>query len=84
MYPTDTHDRVRDLARNFAGGVVRPITETLDRDERFPGELHAEMGGPGLSGVGLPGGMSGSDFDTQAYAPVMEELPRGRASVADQ
>ena len=84
MYLSDTHIQVREMARDFADGAIRPIAEALDRDERFPEELYAEMGGLGLFGICVPEEMGGPGFDTVAYAVVMEELSRGYASVADQ
>ncbi|MCV6593687.1 MAG: acyl-CoA dehydrogenase family protein [Silicimonas sp.] len=84
MYLTDTHLQVRDMARDFANGRVRPMAEELDRDARFPAELYGEMGELGLFGIGVPEAMGGPGFDTLTYALVMEELSRGYASVADQ
>ena len=84
MYLTETHAQVRDMARAFASDVVRPAAEALDRDERFPSEIYAQMGELGLFGIGVPEEMGGAGFDTLAYALVMEELSRGYASVADQ
>lgn len=84
MYLTDTHIQVRDMAREFANGSIRPIAEDLDREEKFPADLYVEMGALGLFGIGVPEVMGGPGFDTLAYALVMEELSRGYASVADQ
>ena len=84
MYLTDTHVQVREMARDFANGSVRPIAEALDRDESFPADLYKEMGALGLFGICVPEAMGGPGFDTVAYALVMEELSRGYASVADQ
>jgi len=84
MYLTETHLQVRDMARDFANGAIRPIAEALDREERFPAELYAQMGELGLFGIGVPEDMGGPGFDTLTYALVMEELSRGYASVADQ
>ena len=84
MYLTDTHSQVRDMARGFADEVIRPVAEELDRDERFPAELYAQMADLGLFGIAVPEAMGGPGLDTLAYAVVMEELSRGYASVADQ
>jgi alkylation response protein AidB-like acyl-CoA dehydrogenase len=84
MYLTETHLQVRDMARDFANGAIRPIAEELDREERFPADLYAQMGELGLFGIGVPEEMGGPGFDTLTYALVMEELSRGYASVADQ
>lgn len=84
MYLTETQTQVRDMTRAFADAVIRPAAEALDRDERFPAEIFAEMAGLGLFGIGVPEAMGGPGFDTLTYAVVMEELARGCASVADQ
>ena len=84
MYLTETHTQVREMARDFADGAIRPIAEELDREERFPAELYEQMGELGLFGICVPESMGGPGFDTVTYAIVMEELSRGYASVADQ
>lgn len=84
MYLTETQEQVREMARAFADGVIRPQAEALDRDERFPAEIYDEMARLGLFGIGVPEEMGGPGFDTLTYAVVMEELSRGYASVADQ
>ena len=84
MYLNETHQQVREMARNFADDVIRPKAEELDREERFPSEIYAQMGELGLFGICVPEEMGGPGFDTVTYALVMEELSRGYASVADQ
>ncbi|RWM15578.1 MAG: acyl-CoA dehydrogenase [Mesorhizobium sp.] len=81
---SETQQQVREMARQFAEDVIRPVAEALDRDERFPGEIYEQMGELGLFGIGVPEAMGGPGFDTLTYALVMEELSRGYASVADQ
>ncbi|MBI1170060.1 acyl-CoA dehydrogenase [bacterium] len=84
MYLSETHQQVRDMARDFSDAVVRPRAEALDREEKFPAGLYDEMAQLGLFGIGVPEAMGGPGFDTLTYALVMEELSRGYASVADQ
>ena len=84
VYLTETHIQVRDMARDFADNAVRPVAESLDRDERFPVEIYQQMGELGLFGIGVPESMGGPGFDMLTYALVMEELSRGYASIADQ
>jgi alkylation response protein AidB-like acyl-CoA dehydrogenase len=84
MYLTKTHLQVRDMARDFANTVIRPLAADLDRDERFPTEIYAQMGKLGLFGISVPEDLGGPGFDALAYAVVMEELSRGYSSVADQ
>lgn len=84
MYLNEMQQQVRDMTRAFADEVIRPVTESLDRDERFPAEIYDEMAKLGLFGIGVPEAMGGPGFDTLTYAIVMEELSRGYSSVADQ
>ena len=84
MHLSDTHQQIRDMAREFAGEVVRPVAGELDRQSRFPHEIYREMGKLGLFGITVPEEHGGPGFDALAYALVMEELSRGYASVADQ
>lgn len=84
MYLTDTHVQVREMTRQFADAVIRPLAEELDREERFPAEIYDQMAELGLFGICVPEAMGGPGFDTVTYALVMEELSRGYASVADQ
>ena len=84
MYLTETHVQVRDMAREFATGVIRPLAEELDREETFPKDLYLQMAELGLFGICVPEDLGGPGFDTLTYALVMEELSRGYASVADQ
>lgn len=84
MYLTETHAQVRDMAREFASEVIRPLAEELDREEKFPRDLYLQMAELGLFGICVPEAMGGPGFDTLTYALVMEELSRGYASVADQ
>ena len=84
MFLTETHIQVRDMAREFASGVIRPLAEELDREERFPRDLYLQMAELGLFGICVPEALGGPGFDVLTYALVMEELSRGYASVADQ
>jgi alkylation response protein AidB-like acyl-CoA dehydrogenase len=84
MFLTETHLQVREMARSFADTVLRPAAEALDREERFPDEIYAQMAELGLFGIGVPEDLGGPGFDTVTYAVVMEELARGYSSVADQ
>lgn len=84
MFLNETHQQVRDMTRQFADDVIRPVAEELDREERFPAEIYDRMADLGLFGIGVPEEMGGPGFDTLTYALVMEELSRGYASIADQ
>ena len=59
MYLTETHSQVRDMARGFADEVIRPVANDLDRDERFPTDIYAQMAELGLFGIAVPEEMAG-------------------------
>ena len=84
MFLNATQEQVRDMARAFSDEVIRPVVDSLDRDERFPSEIYDEMAKLGLFGICVPEHLGGPGFDTLTYAVVMEELARGYSSVADQ
>ena len=74
--------------RNFAASTgepwrsVEPIAEELDRDERFPYDLVAEMAELGLMGMPIAEEFGGAGADTVSYAIAIEELTRVDSSVA--
>ena len=84
MYLTEIHSQARDMTRQFADEIIRPVAEELDREERFPSDIYGQMAELGLFGICVPEEMGGPGFDTVTYALVMEELSRGYASIADQ
>ena len=84
QHGAETYEQIRDMARRFADEAIRPVAEELDREERFPAELYAQMADLGLFGITVPDTLGGVGLDCYAYAIVMEELSRGYASVADQ
>jgi alkylation response protein AidB-like acyl-CoA dehydrogenase len=57
---TSEQRRWRDLARDFAGGEIRPRAEQLDREQKFPYDIVAEMARLGLMGLTLPQEYGGS------------------------
>ena len=80
----ETYVQIQDMARRFSDDVIRPVAESLDRDERFPAELYSQMAEFGLFGITVPAEQGGAGLDSYAYAIVMEELARGYSSIADQ
>lgn len=84
MYLNEMHTQVRDMTRQFADDVIRPLAEELDRESRFPAEIYDQMAELGLFGICVPEALGGPGFDCVTYAIVMEELSRGYASIADQ
>jgi short/branched chain acyl-CoA dehydrogenase len=78
---TGEQKRWRDLAREFARGKIRPRAERLDREQRFPYDLIAEMAHLGLMGLTLPEECGGSGGDFVTYNLALEEISRADTSV---
>jgi alkylation response protein AidB-like acyl-CoA dehydrogenase len=73
---------LQETVRAFAAERVAPVAEELDREERFPTELVAELGELGLMGIPFPEEYGGAGGDTLSYALAVEELTRADSSVA--
>src|SRR5437867_3356389 len=76
------HKLIRDTVRAFAHDRVAPVAEELDREERFPYDLVAELAELGLMGMTVPEEYGGAGADTISYAVAVEELARVDSSVA--
>ena len=79
---TGEQDLIRQTVRDFAVSRVAPVAEELDREERFPYELVAELAELGLMGIPIPEEHGGAGADTVSYAIAIEELTRVDSSVA--
>ncbi|GAL72359.1 butyryl-CoA dehydrogenase [Jejuia pallidilutea] len=80
----EIYQHVKETAAIFAKNHIKPIAETLDREERFPEALYAAMAKHGLFGITAPEAYGGLGLDVYAYALIMEEISKGYASIADQ
>jgi short-chain 2-methylacyl-CoA dehydrogenase len=78
---TGEQRRWRDLARDFARSEIQPRAERLDREQRFPYDVIAEMARLGLMGLTLPEEYGGSGGDFVAYNLALEEISRADTSV---
>ncbi|MGB3634058.1 MAG: acyl-CoA dehydrogenase family protein [Rubrobacteraceae bacterium] len=78
---TDEQKRWRDLAHDFAQGEIQPRAEQLDREQKFPYDIVAEMTRLGLMGLTLPEEYGGSGGDFVAYNLALEEICRADTSV---
>jgi short/branched chain acyl-CoA dehydrogenase len=79
---SDEQELLRRTVREFAETRVAPVAEELDREERFPYELVAELADLGLMGIPIPEEYGGAGADTVSYAIAVEELTRIDSSVA--
>src|SRR5918999_1061760 len=78
---TDEQRRWRDLARDYAQGEIRPRAAQLDREQKFPYDIVAEMARLGFMGLTLPEEYGGSGGDFVAYNLALEEISRADTSV---
>ncbi len=74
--------QIRDLAREFADGELRPHAEEWDRESHFPREVIGKLGELGFLGMLIPEEWEGLGLDTLSYLVALEEIARGDASVA--
>jgi short/branched chain acyl-CoA dehydrogenase len=79
--PTEEQRRWRDLARDFARGVIGPRAAALDHEQRFPYDIVGEMARLGLMGLTLPEEYGGSGGDFVGYNMALEEISRADTSV---
>jgi short-chain 2-methylacyl-CoA dehydrogenase len=78
---TDEQRRWRDLARDFAQDTIQPRAEQLDREQKFPYDIVAEMADLGLMGLTLPEEYGGSGGDFVGYNLALEEISRADTSI---
>jgi alkylation response protein AidB-like acyl-CoA dehydrogenase len=79
---TEEQQQIRDLAREFAEGELRPHAEEWDREATFPREVIGKLGELGFLGMLVPEEYEGLALDTISYLLALEEIARGDASVA--
>ena len=79
---TEEQQLVRDTVRTFARERVGPVAAELDREQRFPYELVAELAALGVMGMTISEEYGGAGADTVSYALVVEELTRIDSSLA--
>src|ERR687896_2355255 len=79
--PTEPQRRWRDLAHEYAQAEIRPHAAQLDREQKFPYDIVAEMANLGLMGLTLPEEYGGSGGDFVGYNLALEEVSRADTSV---
>jgi isovaleryl-CoA dehydrogenase len=78
----DEVNALRDMVHRWAQERVRPMASEIDRDNEFPPELWAEMGGLGLLGITVPEEYGGAGMGYLAHVVAVEEIARASASVS--
>ncbi len=72
--PTEEHQALRAMVREFAEKEVDPQAEAHDHAERFNIPLFRKLGDLGLLGITVPERFGGSGMDAAAAVIVHEEL----------
>ena len=73
---------IRDLARGFAEGEIRPRSAEWDERRRLDDDVFEALAELGFLGMRVPEAYGGLGLDLPTYLLVLEELARGDASVA--
>ncbi|MFN2465425.1 MAG: acyl-CoA dehydrogenase family protein [Candidatus Dormibacteria bacterium] len=74
---TDEQRAIRDLAREFCEGEVRPHAAEWDEHHKFPYAAVAKMGELGFLGLTVPEEHGGSGGDFVSLCLAIEEISRG-------
>lgn len=82
MILNDEQRQIRDLARDFAQGELRPHTARWDEEGRFDEGVRAKLAEVGFLGMLAPESLGGLGLDVPTYLMVLEELAWGDAAVA--
>ena len=81
MY-SDEQLEIRALAREFAGGEIRPRAWAWDEERSLDDEIFSKLAELGFLGMLIPEEYGGLGLDLVTYLLALEELAWGDASVA--
>ncbi len=79
--PTREQKRWRNLAYEYAREEIKPRAARLDKEQRFPYDIVAEMVRLGFMGMTVPEEYGGYGGDFVAYNLALEEICRADTSV---
>ncbi len=80
QFLTEEQVMIRDTARAFAQGELKPHSAEWDRSGAFPAEAIRALGRLGLMGMLVPEEYGGAGADFVSYSLAMEEIAAGDAS----
>jgi len=78
---TETHELIRQTARDFAQNDVAPTSIERDKEGVFPTDIVKKMGELGFMGMMVSPEWGGSGLDALSYVLAMEEISAVDASV---
>lgn len=74
--PSQEHEDLRAVIREFAETEVKPIAFMLDKENQFPKEAIRKLGEMGFMGIPFEKKYGGAGLDAISYAIAVEELAR--------
>lgn len=78
---TETHEMIRDTARDFAQNEVAPTAIERDIKGEFPADAVRKLGELGFLGMMVSPDWGGAGLDALSYVIAMEEISKVDASV---
>ena len=72
---------IRESVGRFADEAIKPLAESVDREDRFPRELWPQMGDLGLHGITVAQADGGLGLGYLEHVIAIEEVSRASASV---
>ncbi|MFY9151086.1 MAG: acyl-CoA dehydrogenase family protein [Prolixibacteraceae bacterium] len=78
----EKHHQIREMVRQFAEKIIKPVIDDFDEQEIFPIELVREMGKTGILGMNAPVEFGGQGSDYLSYIIAIEEVARVDSSMA--
>ncbi len=78
---SETHDLIRQTARQFAQEEILPSVIERDKSAQFPTEIIKKLGELGFMGMMVSPDWGGSGLDAVSYVIAMEEISKVDASV---
>lgn len=82
MILTDTQEMVRQTAREFAMGQLRPHSREWEESGAIPEAVLREMGTLGFLGMTVPEHLGGAGLDYVSYALALMEIAGGDGAVS--
>ncbi len=82
MLLTEEHERIREIARDFAAEALLPHSAEWEREASFPRAALRELGKLGFMGMTVPAEWDGVGADYVAYALAIEEIAAGDGAVS--
>jgi len=73
---SEEHLKIKNLAREFAEGVIKPKAKELDEKEEFSVEITKQMAELGFLGITVSEEYGGMGLDYLSYILIVEEIAR--------